>query len=306
MLIWKKPSVSLVIIIASGAQPVLIFMYCKLLYILFDKLALHKIAVVRNKAYLFVILIYASLAWQSSFAQTDTTAIENQQEVWPELNVYYRINDNFRIFSTLSGTKESSSSYSEGAYSIYLDYFGLKAPISKLNFVGREEQFRFRLRGGYLYSRTPPTVEDEIKSHTIRFQTSNTFSMSPKFRAYYKGKLDMVISNGDFNARYIPHLRLERDFKTEYLTFSGYTFVERYLDFQGRDLDRTRVAAGANLRVSKIIDFEIYYLYQFKNKANVPNVIAIGSRLKFYLSRKVKVSEPEADLSRPSIEGSSF
>jgi len=74
---------------------------------------------------------------------------------------------------------------------------------------------------------------------------------------------------------------LERDFRTEYLTFLAYTYAERFLDFQGRGLNRTRVAVGANLKISKIMDFETYYLHQVSNCTNVPTDKAVGSRLKF-------------------------
>jgi len=239
-------------------------------------------------AVLLMLLLFAGL--YGTYAQNGSN-LDPQQEVWPELNIYYHINDNFRLYSLISGTKVDESSYSEGAFSVFVDYYGLKAPISKLNFIGREERFRFRLRAGYLYSTTPPTVEDKIRSSTIRIQTANTFSITAKLRAYYKGKLDMVIADREFNARYVPRIILERDFRTEFLTFSAYTYAERYLDFQGRDLNRTRVAIGANLRVSKNIDFETYYLHQFHNGTTVPTVKAVGSRLKFYFSRRQKNAE---------------
>lgn len=235
-----------------------------------------------------LLLIVSMLLHQKTFAQNDSTSLEATQEVWPELNIFYKINDKFRLYSNISATKSDESSYSEGAFAIYVDYFGLKAPISKLNFIGREEKFRFRLRAGYLYSKNPPSAEDKIATSTFRFQTSNTFSVTPKFRAYYKGRLDLKFSDRHLNARYVPRLMVERDFKTEYLTFSGYFFAERYLDFQSKGLNRTRIALGANLRVSSNIDFETYYLYQFSNGDNVPSVNAIGTKFKFYFARKEK------------------
>ncbi|MEP0712131.1 DUF2490 domain-containing protein [Algoriphagus sp.] len=239
---------------------------------------------------LIILLVIAKS--QLALAQGDSTQLTPQQEVWPELDIYYHFNDNFRLYSVVSGTKYDQSSYSEGAFSLFLDYFGFKAPISRLYFVNREERFRFRLRIGYLYSTTPPTDEDQIKSSTFRIQTSNTFSLSAKMRAYYIGRLDVVFSDDGVNARYVPRLRLERDFKTEYLTFSGYTFAERYLDFQGKDLDRTRITLGAILKVSKNVDFETYYLYQFSNPDNVPAVKAIGAKLKLYFySHEKKTTE---------------
>lgn len=245
----------------------------------------------KTPLFLAILPLFFYLVSHKSLAQNDSTSLESFEEVWPEIDLYYQINSNFRIYSVISGTKTDQSSYSEGAFSIYVDYFGLKAPISKLNFVGREERFRFRLRVGYLYSRTPPTDEDQIKSHTFRIQTANTFTITQKLRAYYKGKLDLGRSDQKFVGRYVPRLILERDFRTEYLTFSAYTYAERYLDFQGKDLDRTRLVIGANLRVSKTIDFETYYLHQFTNGNNVPTVKAIGTRLKFYFHRMEKKEE---------------
>lgn len=248
-----------------------------------------------KKIFLVIFLFSSIFASEEVYAQNDSTDLSPQQEVWPELNIYYKLNENFRLYSILSGSKADQSSYSEGSFAIYLDYFGFKAPISKLNFVGREERFRFRLRAGYLYSTTPPTAEDKIRSSTLRIQTSNTFMITQKLRAYYKGKFDVVIADHEVNARYVPRIILERDFRTEYLTFSAYTYAERFLDFQGRGLNRTRVAVGANLKVSKIIDFETYYLHQFSNGTNVPTVKAVGSRLKFYFSRKEK-NTPESGI----------
>ncbi len=245
-----------------------------------------------KRIFQFVFFILPLANCQFVFGQSDSTNLDPQQEIWPELDIYYHINENLRLYSVISGTKYEQSSYSEGAFSIFIDYFGIKAPISKLNFVSREERFRFRLRVGYLYSTTPPTEVDKIKSSTFRIQTANTLTINPKLRAYYKGRLDVVFSDNNTHARYVPRLMIERDFKTDYLTFSAYTFAERYLDFQGRDLDRTRIAIGANLRVSRNIDFETYYLYQFENPDNVPTVSAIGVKLKLYFSHlKIKNAE---------------
>lgn len=238
------------------------------------------------KGYFILAFFLLTQSFQSVLAQNDSTNLEPQQELWPELNVHYRINDNFQLYSVLSGAKTDESSYSEGSYAFFVEYFGWKAPISRLNLVAREEKFRFKLRVGYLYSTSPPSPDDKIRSNTFRVETSNTVSVSQKLRAYYKGKLDMTLSNHKFNARYVPRFELERDFKTEYLTFSGYTFVERYLDFQGKELNRTRVALGANLKVSRLMDFETYYLHQFSNGKNVPKVKAIGTKFMFYFSRK--------------------
>jgi hypothetical protein len=47
----------------------------------------------------------------------------NSQEVWPSVDTYFRLNKNWRLYGTISGTKMEESSYAEGAVGIFADYY---------------------------------------------------------------------------------------------------------------------------------------------------------------------------------------
>src|SRR5271156_6160673 len=47
-----------------------------------------------------------------------------QKQIWPELEAYYRLNERFRLYGLISGTK-SNSEYTDGTAGIYIDYFAL-------------------------------------------------------------------------------------------------------------------------------------------------------------------------------------
>jgi len=70
-----------------------------------------------KKNILCIILITSSF----SLVAQDTTG--TKQEVWPEVNVFYKINNKLRLFALYSATKLRNSSYTDGGYGIYADYF---------------------------------------------------------------------------------------------------------------------------------------------------------------------------------------
>ena len=61
------------------------------------------------------------------YSQAEDSLVEQEtrKEVWPELDIYYRFNEKFRLFTSLSATQLKSSSYTDGGLSVNLDYFAL-------------------------------------------------------------------------------------------------------------------------------------------------------------------------------------
>jgi hypothetical protein len=57
--------------------------------------------------------------------------------------------------------------------------------------------------------------------------------------------------------------------------------------------------AGSDIKVSRIIDFEVYYLYQFQNKPSAEPLNAIGLKLNFYFKSKRNKQELEAAEKKP-------
>jgi hypothetical protein len=61
--------------------------------------------------------------------------LPSQQQIWPELEGYYRINERFRVYSLVSGTK-TNSQYTDGTAGIYM----CKLPLSSANGVRVNKQ----------------------------------------------------------------------------------------------------------------------------------------------------------------------
>ena len=97
----------------------------------------------------------------NSFALAAQDSSSVPKQIWPEIEAYYRINEKFRLYSLISGTK-SSSAYTDGTAGVYIDYFA--APWlrkgrnnTELNDTARGYFLWFRM--GYSYS-TPPAGDE--------------------------------------------------------------------------------------------------------------------------------------------------
>ena len=82
-----------------------------------------------TKLVFFTILLVCS---QQLVAQDSSGT---KQEVWPEVNLFYKLNNKFRLYGQYSATKLKNSSYTDGGWAAYLDYFGLPIVRQKLKEV---------------------------------------------------------------------------------------------------------------------------------------------------------------------------
>jgi hypothetical protein len=217
-----------------------------------------------------------------SSAQDSTVAPVTRQELWPKVDLFYRFNDKFRLFAFVSGTQLESSSYADGGVGVNLDYFAF--PLSHIATTSADSirGHRLWLRGGFAYSTSPKDVKDGFKEYAIVTEMNLRFYLPFKFSLSNKNRFDWRFREGEFLPRYRARLTLERDFKTDFLTFNGYVYAEYFLNFKSNTSNRLRLAVGSELRVSKHINFEVYFVHQFDGGLDILTVNAVGLVLKIY------------------------
>src|SRR5688572_25018365 len=218
-----------------------------------------------------------------AIAQEDTVVTPStRQEVWPKLNIYYRFNEKFRLYTYLSATRLKESSFTDGAASVNLDYFGLpvwrhvktKADSSRGNLLW--------LRAGFLYSRSPSDDESPVTEYTMITEANVRLYLPFKFLLIPRNRFDWRFVNGDFRPRYRAKLQLERDLSTAFLNVNVYTYAEYFVNINSESHNRTRFAFGGELKVTKHMNFDVYYVHQFDNGLGIPTVDAIGLTLKLF------------------------
>jgi hypothetical protein len=242
-----------------------------------------------------VLFVGFALSTEWLTAQDSST----QKQIWPEIDVYYRINERIRIYGMVSGTR-ANSEYTDGTTGIYLDYFALPW-LSGRRFTDLHDTtvgYYWWFRVGYSYSNAPPSDKKKV-INILETETNNNFHMPWDINLTTRNRLDWRWVNGAFQPIYRPRAKFIRNFKTDYLTFDTYIWAEYFFYLNDNSQNRFRLTAGTDIKVIKNMDFEVYYLYQFQNAPSVEPVNAIGIQLDFYFKSKRYKQQTEAADKRP-------
>jgi hypothetical protein len=211
-----------------------------------------------------------------------------QKQVWPEVEAYYRINERFRLYSSISGTR-SNSEYTDGTAGLYVDFFAKPWFREKLDPTQMSDSslgYFWWFRTGYSYSNSPPGAKQKTVN-ILETETNNTFHLPGEIVLQTRNRLDWRWVNGDFEPLYRPRVKFVRNLKTEYLTFNLYAWSEYFFYLNDNTQDRLRIALGTVIKVIKCMEFETYYMHQFQNKQYVAPLNAVGLQLDFYFKSKL-------------------
>ena len=212
------------------------------------------------------------------------------QEIWPSVDIYYRLNEKLRLYTTMSGTKKDSSNYTDGSLGLFLDVFSF--PIISQRREAHPEGLPgeyLRLRVGYQYSQSPPNAEDPFRENLFVAQADGRGVLPFSILLTLRNRFDFRAKEEDFSVRYRPRLQFDRDIHTEYLFFTVSSFVEYYVNFGESELNRFRFQLGIVVRVTRHLAYEAFWNHQFLHQPAVQEVDAFGMVLKFYLEdRKMK------------------
>ena len=226
------------------------------------------------------------LLYAFSLMSQDSTY--TRKEGWPEVNLFYNFNDRWRLFAMYSATKLITSDYTDGATGIYIDYFASSSLREKFITPLKDSSKGYRLwvRLGYYYSTTPPESANRVKEHTVASESNSRFHCPMDILLTAKNRFDWRTVNSEFKVRYRPRVTFEKEMQTRYLYFTPYLYGEYFFNFNESSSDRFRLCFGFEVKLALYINFETYYLIQFRNGDTVNDVNAIGFALKFYLDRK--------------------
>lgn len=244
-------------------------------------------------------VIFSGFFFQDCLAQLGSKS----QEVWPALDVFFKINQKSRLYGTLSGTKLEESNYADGGVGLFYDYFTYPLKITSRFLPDRIDSLPGKflwLRGGYQYSASPTEAENPFKEHTLVTEANARSYLPLNILLTIKNRFDWRFVDGDFKDRYRPRVMVERDLRTEYMFFTASLWVEYFAYFGNSPINRFRTQAGVEFRVTKHMNYEVYWNHQFASGTEVQENDAFGMSFKFYFNRGEKLgilkkrNQPEA------------
>ena len=162
--------------------------------------------------FLKVFLLILSILSTHLLSAQDSSSV--QKQIWPELEAYYRINERFRLYSLISGTR-SNSEYTDGTAGIYIDYFSLPwlrgRNDTELSDTSKGYYWWFRM--GYSYSDAPPSDKKKVVN-IYETETNNSFHLPEDIILQTRNRLDWRWVNGEFQPIYRPRVKFVRNLKT--------------------------------------------------------------------------------------------
>jgi hypothetical protein len=232
-----------------------------------------------------IIICLLLLFFEVSESKAQTASIPTEDETWPELDVFYRFSKEFRVMGLASYTKQGSA-HTDGALALNCDFFAFPA-IRKIkpgpdSTRGYFQWFRF----GVKYDRPDPADKNPVPAYTLRTESNTQFYPGWESMITVRNRFDFMDKAGTITTRYMPRITWEKDFQTTYLTFTAYIYPEYYAYFDDAVKNRFSIAIGAITKISRLLVFDVYYLYQFQHQPKVGALHVIGMTLKFYLPFK--------------------
>jgi Protein of unknown function (DUF2490) len=237
-----------------------------------------------GKSLLKRILLMVPLFGPGLLHAQDSTSMPKQ--IWPELDVYYRVSEKVRFYGVVSATR-SNSEYTDGTVGGYVDYFAIPWLRGKKYFDLHDTTMGYYwwFRMGYSYSDAPPSDKKKVVN-IFETETNNNFHLPEEIVLQTRNRLDWRWVNGDFQPIYRPRVKFIRNFRTAYLTFNFYIWSEYFFYLNDNSQDKLRLTFGSVMKATKNMDIEIYYLHQFSNLPKVASLDAVGLQLDFYFRSK--------------------
>jgi Protein of unknown function (DUF2490) len=206
------------------------------------------------------------------------------REFWPEISTYVKINQDFRLYLQVVGTRENFESTGINLGASIDFYLKPLFKVKRFVFLPLDES-RSRpllLRAGYHYIHSTSNSPEQriVLEATPRFPLKSGVVVSDRNRA------DLRFTDDKFSWRYRNRLTIEREISIFSRAFLPFARIEGYYDSNYEKWSTTAISGGFVFPVQNHAELEIYYEHQNKTGRS-PNqqVNALGLTLNLYFRR---------------------
>lgn len=210
------------------------------------------------------------------YAQQNSDPVK---QFWPEVDVYFSLNEKFRLFFLATTTKaEETRDNIEGQVGAHLDYHLHK---------------KLSLRAGYRHGFSLGG-SDPFKEHRIIFEQTLRQPLPLDLLVSDRNREELRWVNGDFSARYRNRVTLEREFKVFKRPVTPYGSAEVSYDSRFNTWNRNRLAVGTQIALKrgaplislihpkKQFVFDVYVMRQNDSRSQPSRVRALGMAFSIY------------------------
>jgi len=188
-------------------------------------------------------------------------SLAQSDQFLPEVDTYYRVRDNLRLWFQAKGTVEAGAPQT-AEIGPSLDFYLKSRPLlsaitSEQNDDSKSRPVVFTIGYRYLpYPNSPPTNRMEPVL-TVNLPT-------PKIKTLIsdRNRFDLDWTNGSFTWRYRNRLQLQRTWRVGTYHVSPYAMAEFFYESQYSEWADTALYAGCYFPIGKHVEFNPYYEHQ--------------------------------------------
>jgi Protein of unknown function (DUF2490) len=195
---------------------------------------------------------------------------DTRNEFWPELDLWFKLNDSFRLLLVTSGTRDrDTGDRTNGEEAVYLDY-RMNEHIS--------------LRGGFDYALTIAQSPGEQNSveHRYIFDFNYRWHFGMATQLTDRTRTDLRDSDGTSSYRIRNRLQLEHEVEFTRGSTTPYANVEAYYDSRYDTVSRVRWEAGTTTPIGKRVVIDLYVGRQHDSHPQIQDVNGLGITLNGY------------------------
>ena len=222
---------------------------------------------------------------------TSSIAQNSSLELWPETDIWYRINSSWRLSSFIPITKYNESESRDLNVYLHVDYaWGHGENVINRRMVDQEKEQIMKVwmvRGGFmegwnLGNNTSNYAEDMLFTELHRrTPIKGNVLLSHRFRAEARWLGD----ENDYSYRFRYRLMVEKEFKTAKNSLVPYMNIEPYWDSRYSKVSKTRAIAGMTAMLSPKYAIEGNLTYQYDETYTTQNLYALNVIFHIFLEK---------------------
>lgn len=222
-----------------------------------------------------IFLLLLALSVQKTFAQ------KTSSQVWPEADLYYQLNDRYRVrfLASLTQDKETQN-LMDGTFEWDFDV-GL-LPLLRHRLYSNPGNVRghfLSFREGYAYL---PSISGTNEHRGITELTARA-PLPAKFLLSDRNRGELRSIDGDLSTRFRNQIKVERDLAIDKFKSTGFAYIEFYYDTRYSAWARTEYSGGIDIPIRKRWVFEVNYLRQNNKQPRQSSVNGVGLIIQWYL-----------------------
>jgi hypothetical protein len=209
-------------------------------------------------------------------------ADESSYEIWPEIDLWLRLSQEWRLSMFVPISKNLETHYREGSLILQADYAWGKAGhpynIRMVDEDRSREMHAWLVRGGYLGGRSLGDQGAEYKENTMFLELHRRTPLRGDILLSHRLRTDLRWLGDDpqFSSRWRYRLMVEKAFEAGQASIVPYVNIEPYYDSRYAIVNRVRVIGGVSTSWSPRFSLEGNITYQYDSKLSVTNLYALN------------------------------